>query len=424
MAQHIEYREVLIKKSDLAVGMHVVKLDRPWEETNFLLQGFVIKSQEEIYELQTQCESVYVQVRVEEVDTFKRGILEKRKNRATSKESSGRVGYDKPFTQKRINYINQVSFEDALEHSTITFDSARNLAKNIMDGVRMGHSIDMNHCREIVEEVVLSVLANPDALRLLSQIKHKDNYTAEHSMNVCVLAATFARFLGLEDFEIKNIALGGLLHDVGKARIPLEVLNKPGRFNANEAKVMSNHARFGRDILMSLPQNNRSAVDIAHSHHERIDGRGYPRNLAAHQIPYYAKIVCIVDAYDAMTSRRVYGDPKTSYDALTIIKDCSGTQFDKDLSDQFVKCIGIFPVGCIIELTSGEAGIVLNSDEGKRLKPKVLIVRNADKKILKPEKIVNLNTKSGAHYQILRELPNGSYGIKIEDFIKKGLKLK
>jgi putative nucleotidyltransferase with HDIG domain len=417
--KHLQYRDVSISVADLEVGMNIVGLDRPWEETNFLMQGFIIRSQEEIYQLQSQCEKVFVQIRIEDTETFKRSIQSKKQER---RNSNHRPGVNGPVTQQRVTYINKVSFDEAVESSRVTFDSARSMATSILDGLRFSRNINMDECRQAVEEIVDSVLANKDALRFLSQIKNKDNYTAEHSMNVCILCATFARHLGLLDFEIKTIALCGLLHDVGKSKIPLDVLNKPGRFDPGEARLMAQHTTFGRNILMSMGGAHRHAVDVAHSHHERIDGKGYPRGLSQENIPYYSKIVSIVDAYDAMTSDRVYGTPKSSEFALDILLRNKGTQFDEALVLEFVKCIGVYPAGCLVELKSGMIAIVINSNELDPASSKILVISDETKQPNPFERVVNLATEGASGFGIVKELANGSYGFDVKSYINKGLK--
>jgi len=415
------FKEVMLPVSDLQLGMHVVKLDRPWEETSFLIQGFIIQSNEELVQIQSQCRTVYVQVRITEVVKFQKSVADRRRGRSAT--DGERRGYDKPLTEEKITYINQINFNEAMGEGLMSFTSARSLAAGIMDGLRIGQAINMNRCREVVEGVVGTIIKNQDVLRFLSQIKHKDEYTAEHSMNVCVLSATFARFLGLAEFEIRGIAIAGLLHDVGKAKVPLDILNKPSRFNQDEARIMSSHARWGRDMLMSLPQGDRLAVDVAHSHHERVDGKGYPRGLKAGQIPYYAKVVAIADAYDAITSNRVYGNARTSYQALSIIKAGAGTQFDTELAGEFIKCIGLYSPGSLVELTNGEVGVVLFADSKNRLRPRILLVRDEQKNVRFPEKLLNLNHPNNESYAILQELPNGSYDIDVGELVAKGLRI-
>ena len=177
---------------------------------------------------------------------------------------------------------------------------------------------------------------------------------------------------------------------------------------------------------MSMPEKDHFVIDIAHSHHERMDGLGYPRKLEASQIPYFAKVVAIVDAYDAITSSRCYDKGRSSMEALDVIYKCKDTQFDGDLVLEFIKCIGIYPPGAIVELTNNEVGIVIETHEKNKLKPRVLVVLDQDKRE-SPQKVIDLNLNiendAGEYLRISKELINGTYGIWLEEYIKQGLML-
>ncbi|WP_163836228.1 HD-GYP domain-containing protein [Spartinivicinus ruber] len=395
-----EYIEKKLNVSELEVGMHVVRLDKPWLETSFLLQGFIIQSQEDITALAEECNYVYIQGK------FK-----------SAESSSPKVKSNLP--KRQAVYINKVSFEQEIEKASINFRQARGLAKNIMDGIRIGRALDINEAKDAVAECVNSILRNPDTLRWLTQIKQRDEYTAEHSMNVCILSATFARYLGMSPPEIEKIGLCGLLHDVGKAKVPEEILNKPGKLDPDENSIMQMHTVFGKDILTAAENKYLITVDVAHSHHERIDGTGYPRRLEARQIPLYSKIVALTDVYDAITSSRCYDGSRTSLTALNIIYNEMGTHFDTELAREFIKCIGIYPPGSIVEMTNGEVGIVMNNDHISRLKPRVLLLLNEFKEPRKHRLVdmtkIDLDAESKP-YVIQRELINGSYGVDINDY--------
>lgn len=414
----MEYRDIEIPVEELEIGMHLVGIDRPWSETRFLLQSFVIQSKEDIHELRTNCRRVTIQVRVDKpADQKKRSSAV----RPSGPPKTGTSVQQGPQSKERIHYLNKVGFEQSVESSRLTFKSARAMASSIMEGLRVGRALNMDDCRTQVAEVVDRVLENADALRFLAMIKHKDDYTAEHSMNVCILSATFARHLGLMEFEIRLIALCGLLHDVGKCKVPLDILNKPGRFTREEAHIMAEHTTFGRNILMSTAGDQRHAVDVAHCHHERMDGRGYPRLLTAGQIPYYAKIVAIVDAYDAMTSERCYGRPKTSYDALKVITKNAGTQFDPELAREFLKCIGLFPAGVLVELSSEQLAIVVKKNETEPDRPLILLVSEPDKSRLKTPILIDLTKPEYSGLNILYEVMNGTAGIDVSHYIDQKL---
>ena len=434
----IEYTEIEIPVSELQLGMHVVRLDRPWTETDFLMQGFIVDGNDVIAALTSQCKFVYIQGKsfsqyehanhaVLQSQKTKKGLFSRKGASPEPINQTHRVVADRPPQGKnKISYINKISTEKALPQAKAAYRSAKVTVSNIMAGIRIGRMIDMNEARTTVNHIVDGLLQNKDALTWLTKIKDKDEYTAEHSLNVSILSATFARHLGHDEEDIRKIALGGLLHDVGKAKIPTEILNKEGRFTDEEFDIMKQHSVFGRNLLMSMPEKDHFVIDIAHSHHERMDGLGYPRKLEASQIPYFAKVVAIVDAYDAITSSRCYDKGRSSMEALDVIYKCKDTQFDGDLVLEFIKCIGIYPPGAIVELTNNEVGIVIETHEKNKLKPRVLVVLDQDKK-KSPQKVIDLNLNIendvGEYLRISKELINGTYGIWLEEYIKQGLML-
>lgn len=428
----IKLTETQVAVSNLEIGMHVVRLDRPWEDTDFLLQGFVVESQNDIESLQRQCEFVFIEGREQLSSDYgkrqperrkqKEGLFLRVRHRETVEKAENIPGTE--GASHRVNYINKIDAEKELFVARESYSSAKLTVHNIMDAIRIGRVIDMAQARTAVDTIVDSILRNNDALAWLTKIKHQDDYTAEHCLNVCVLTATFARHLGMVESDIRKVALSGLLHDVGKAKIPEQILTKTGRLTDEEFDLMKRHPVFGRDLLASLKAPDRAAIDVAHSHHERIDGRGYPRGLSEQQIPYFAKLISIVDCYDAITSNRCYDSARASMEALDIIYKGRGNQFDSYLAEAFIKCIGIYPPGSIVELTNGSAAIVISSNKDNKLRPKVLMVRNSEKELAK-EIVIDLNAnkyreKNNVIY-ITREVPNGTHGIDLQTYLDKGL---
>ena len=430
-APHQEIVESQVDVSELAIGMHIIRLDRPWEDTNFLLQGFVIRHQSEIDALRAQCDFVVIEGRVNTAPHPKpekalpkaSGLKRLFSRKAAPAPSSGTANPVPPRT--RVTYINKVDAGREMETAVIRFEEAQKTAKSIMSGLRVGRTLDLNNARTVVNSCVESVLRNENALLLLTKIKHQDEYTAEHCINVSILAAAFGKHLGLLEGEIRNLALCGLLHDVGKTRIPDEILNKPGALTPKEFDVMRQHTTHGRTILMGTSNSLNTAVDVAFSHHERMDGSGYPRALQAQQIPYFAKVIGLVDTYDAITSSRVYDRGRASMQALEIIHKYRGTQFDEELADAFIQMIGVYPPGSIVEMLNGEVGIIIESHPRHKLRPKVLMVRESDKTMMTPYKSLDLMTSpedgAGNVYQIAREVPDGAHGIVLQDFVEEGL---
>lgn len=410
--------ETEIPVSQLAIGMHVVRLDRPWEDTDFLLQGFVIQNEDDLLAVQTQCRTVVVEGRVDVTYQFDKRPAGPGSKKTPDKTQTGQL------PKKRITYINKVDISREMERARAHYGSAKATAKNIMSGIRLGRMLDMNEIRGAVDETVDSVLRNENALLLLSKIKNKDDYTAEHCINVSILAAAFGKHLGMLEGEIRTLALSGMLHDVGKMRIDDAILNKPGALTPEEFAAMKDHTTFGRDVLAGLPTLEHAAVDVAFSHHERMDGQGYPRGLPSHQIPLFAKIVGLVDTYDAITSSRVYDKGRASMQALQIIHRNKGTQFDAELAVEFIRMIGVYPPGSIVEMENGEVGIVVANGKTTKLRPVVLLVRDARKHAFSPYRQINLAEEArdsdGRAYKIDREIPDGTYNIVMSDFVEQG----
>ena len=410
--------ETEIPVSQLAIGMHVIRLDRPWEDTDFLLQGFIVQNEDDLLALQSQCQTVVVEGRV--------NVTRLMENNPIYFGSGKPSGAQKPSTlpKKSITYVNKVDTTREMAKARVHYGHARETAQSIMSGIRLGRMLDMNNIRQAVDSTVDSVLRNENALLLLSKIKHKDDYTAEHCINVSILAAAFGKHLGLLEDEIRVLALSGMMHDVGKMRIDDAILNKPGALTPEEFDIMKKHTTFGRDILVSLPSLEHAAVDVAYSHHERMDGEGYPRGLSSQQIPLFAKMIGLVDTYDAITSSRVYDKGRASMQALQIIHRNKGTQFDEELAVEFIRMIGVYPPGSIVELESGDVGIVVANQKASKLKPVVLLVRDSAKQPITPYRQINLanhpKDSSGEVYKIAHEVPDGTYGIVMSEFVEAG----
>ncbi|TQV74736.1 HD-GYP domain-containing protein [Aliikangiella marina] len=441
MSTELDEKQVFV--DELEIGMFVTRLDRPWEETEFLLQGFLIETPEDLEALASQCRYVFierksrivksppifgkVERRKQKLGLFARAKKAlKKKTASTQSAHLASTAQPQSAPQNKVTYINKVTVDKEFNSAKQSYTYAKLTAKNIMEGIRIGRTIDINECRKAVDQIVDSIIRNSNALVWLSKLKSKDEYTAEHAINVCILSVAFARYLGFEEKEIRKVGLCGLLHDVGKAKIPDEILLKEGRFTDDEFELMKSHSLLGRDLLMTMPDIDLIAIDVAYCHHERPDESGYPRGLKRHQIPYYAMLIAITDAYDAITSSRCYDDGRSSMEALDIIYKNRGRQFDEELALEFIKCIGVYPPGSIVEMTNGEVGIVIATNPEVKLRPRLVIVLDENKNKCH-QKVVNLLNNpvdsSGNLYNISSELPNGKFGVDIRQYLKKGLKL-
>ena len=259
---------------------------------------------------------------------------------------------------------------------------------------------------------------------LLTQIKNKDSYTSQHSMNVAIYSIAFGKHLGMSQRDLNELGLAGLLHDAGKMLTPDEILKKPGKLTHDEFQIMKKHPADGKDILHSSSGVNENVIDVAHSHHERLHGGGYPRGLRHDEISPYSRIVSIVDFFDAITSERAYKYGSSSFQALRMLHANSETAFDKELVAGFIECVGVFPAGTVVEMSSGEIGIVVQTHPKFRLKPKVLIVLDTTQQPC-PVRYLDLSLSpvdsKGQPYQINTVRHPRDFNINIGGFIQKYL---
>jgi putative nucleotidyltransferase with HDIG domain len=394
-----------IPVSGLKVGMYVCELDRPWLETPFILQGFKITSLKEIDTITEHCEFVYIE------GTEDAWL-----------EAEEKPIPDKP-TKKSKTYTNTSTNKQEYSRAASIHENAKNLTRSFMDDVRLGQGINIQEVKSNVSQCVSSVLRNPDAMMWMSKMRKKDEYTSEHSLNVGLLAISFGRHLGASEEDLNKLGMAGMLHDVGKMRTPIEILNKESQLSLEEYDIMRSHAQHGRDILMSHKNVYHGAVDVAYSHHEALDGSGYPRKIKSSGITDFTRIVTLCDVYDAITSDRIYKEGKSSLAALKVLYQNKGTKFDHKLVGEFISCIGLYPPGSVVELQNGKVGIVISTNYRNRHLPKVLLLRD-ESKMPQPETVLDLEkfAKSNDCDSLIKTvIPNGSFGIRIESYIEKGL---
>lgn len=394
-----------VSLADLACGMYVCELDRPWLESECLFQGFHIESEAQLQTLKNgclrQCSHVFI-------DTLKGADLTAAKP-ATSQPS---VRGDGDSRFPRV-----VSVEEELHSARQARHRARSYIDQVFKDVAAGELPKLDDARAVINDLVESIIRNPDAQMCLSQLKNRDEYTAQHSVNVCVLSLTFGRHLGLDRSALNLLGTGALLHDIGKLETPLEILNKPGRLTDDEFRLMQQHPEHGRKLLERIPGMPREVIDVAFSHHERLQGHGYPRGLTGDAISVWSKMVAIVDVYDAITSDRCYHDGMAPTEALTRMYEWRERDFEPQLLEQFIQCIGIYPIGTLVELASGEVGVVISINPRLRLRPKVALVLDSSKSPYFPTRVIDLarftqDPDSGC--TVTRVLEPGAYNVDVQ----------
>ncbi|MBT8150634.1 MAG: HD-GYP domain-containing protein [Gammaproteobacteria bacterium] len=390
--------KIRIPVDELKLGMFVKELDCPWIDSPFLVHGFVVREQKQLDQLRALCKHVYIDITRDSLSA-----LQKRASKPA----------------QTTEYQTSTSFINNLADSQKIHRKAKAVVANMFEDFRNGKLFEPAAMRTAVSNCVDNIIANPDSMLWLTMIKNKDEYTAEHSLNVALLSITLGRAEGLSVEQLNELGLCAMLHDVGKVKIPHEILNKEGSLEAAQFDVMKMHTVHGKKLLLSQKNLPSAAADIALSHHEKVDGTGYPRGLTAEEIPYLVKIVAIADAYDAMTSGRVYSVAKPAAEALKLLLRSKNQHHDERLLNRFIDCIGVYPIGSIAELNSGEIGIVLPSESEDNLQPVVLVVRDANKQPCKNRYIdlrEAMRPDNGRRYMIRTLHPDPSYGIDLASF--------
>ena len=290
---------------------------------------------------------------------------------------------------------------------------ARKIAHQVLEDVRLGRQIEVEKLHPIVERITDSIFRNRDALISLSRIKHKDNYTFEHSVSVCVLLTSFCQAMGYERDVIQDVGIGGLLHDIGKMMVPDAILNKPGALLPHEFLMMQSHAAMGREILRQTPGVPEAAVNIAAQHHERFDGTGYPDKRKGNEITQFGQMASIVDVYDALTSTRIYHNGIAPTAALKKLFEWSKSHFNEELVHHFIRAIGIYPVGSLVSLESGLIGVVIDPDNKDLLHPTVRVVYDMKAQTWITPRVIDLSVKIGktAPDRIVRHESPQQWGI-------------
>jgi len=278
---------------------------------------------------------------------------------------------------------------------------ANKVVHSILSDVRLGKQIEVEQAEPVVEQITDSIFRNKDALTSLSRIKQKDNYTFQHSVSVCALLVSFAHAMGFGRDVIREAGIGGLLHDVGKMKVPDAVLNKPASLSAQELSVMQSHAALGREILKQTDGIPEKAILITGQHHERYDGTGYPDKLKEEAISDFGQMASIVDVYDALTSNRVYHKGMEPTAALKKLFEWSKFHFNEELVQHFIRVIGIYPVGSLVSLESGLLAVVVQQGENNLLHPLVRAIFDPVKGFITPHDIdlANGNDRIANHEQ-------------------------
>ncbi|MDR1854624.1 MAG: HD-GYP domain-containing protein [Azoarcus sp.] len=367
----------VIPTSSLRVGMYVHDLNCDWIDHNFLRNRFLVDDEKTLREIVALGHNeIYIDVsKGLDVEEAAPTLEETRKNVDRQIDDIARREAPHPTVELAVER----------QRAKKLHAEANRIVHGMMNDVRLGKQIEIEHIEPVVTRIVDSIFRQQDALLPLAQLKNHDEYTFQHSVSVCALMSSFARALEMPREIIKEIAVGALLHDVGKATIPDAILNKPGKLTDAEFEQMKSHVVQSKMLLADTPGISPIALEVASQHHERYDGSGYPNKLKGEGISRYGQMSAIVDVYDAITSERVYHKGMPPTEALRKILEWSKFHFNPELAQVFIRSLGIYPTGSLVRLESGRLGIVEEQHPDKLMRPKLRVMFHTRGYYLEPE---------------------------------------
>lgn len=434
--------EKLIPSHELKLGMFVSSLDRPWLETPFALQGFIIDDESQIATLQQYCSHVVIDPTRSIGDYFTEPAIQEpgslhepantvRGEAEARREAEGFLKITREFRGKihtrRLPLVPRIKPADGrsrltseLRYSAPIVDDVLHTLHSIQKAIAIGGAIDVKRVDALVDDLATSVERNPDALVWLTRLKRTDQYSYDHALSVSVHLMIFARFAGLDHEQVRRLGTAGLLQDIGKLHLNQKVLSKPGPLDEAEMAHAREHVTHSVSILREQPKPDPEVIAIVEAHHERFDGSGYPRGIRESAISLTAEMAGLVDTYCALTQDRAYRKAVSNQTAMEQLNQMRNKEFRDALIDLFLQCIGLYPVGTLVELNSGEVAIVIQQNQVRRLQPKVLVLLAPDKSLDKFPRMLDLLMQpamaSGERYRIAKALPENSYGIDPREF--------
>jgi putative nucleotidyltransferase with HDIG domain len=369
-----------IRTEQLKPGMYIHDLNCGWLEHSFFSNAFHVRDQATVDRI------TEIGIRELYIDTLKGADVWVERKVKTEVEQRPLEVAAKPVDKPVVADLKNEAVRARRLHA-----EANKVVRLVMDDIRFGQKIQMDRVEPVIDNMMESVFRNQNALLPLARLKNLDDYTFEHAVGVSALLIVFGRIMKLPKETIKELALGGLLHDIGKVQIPDSILDKPGKLTDDEFILIQSHVNEGLKMLKNVPGISDIVRQVVGQHHERLDGSGYPNKLAGKQISLYGQMAAVVDVYDAITSEKVYNRGMPATQALKKLLEWSKNHFDPQLVQAFIRAVGIYPTGSLIRLESNRMGVVMEQNEGKLLEPIVRIFYHAEKMHYLPPEIVDLS---------------------------------
>ena len=378
-----------ISTKEVRLGMHIHELKGSWVDHPFWKSKFIIDNPKDLAKLQTSVIKEVV------IDISKGLDVDKQQGAFTNAPISSEVtlATSSDNTDVYKTRANKVSATEEAKAAKRAINASKRAVASMFSDMRMGKAVSSAVAMNLVSDIAASVSRNQNALISLARLKTKDDYTYMHSVAVCAMMVALAKQLNLSEAETKQAGLAGLMHDIGKAGIPLEVLNKPGALTDEEFTLVKLHPQRGHDMLKEAGIDDETVLDVCLHHHEKIDGSGYPNKLKDEQISLFAKMGAVCDVYDAITSNRPY---KSGWDPCVSLQRMAQWKghFDDAIFKAFVKSLGIYPIGSTLMLKSGRLAVVIDQSPKSLLTPIVKVFFSTRTKSRIPISVIDLSKSS------------------------------
>jgi len=385
-----------IAVTDLKIGMYICEFCGSWMEHPFAKTKFLLQTEEDLTAIQQSgIKELWINVR-QGLDVAATVAVKTTEEVAQETEALlFQANTGKPTEQR--------SLADEIKFAENLCNKSKDAVMAMFSDARMGKAIEIENAKELVEEISASVLRQPHALISLARLKTADEYTYMHSVAVCALMIALARQLQLSEDLVQEAGLAGMLHDIGKIGIPMEILNKPGKLTDAEFDIVRAHPETGSTILLDNPLVSAITMDVVLHHHEKMDGTGYPHKLKGDSISIFAKMGAVCDVYDAITSNRPYKKGWPPAESVRKMAEWSKGHFDEKIFQAFVKTVGIYPTGSLVRLASGRLAVVTEQNESSLLTPKVKVFYSAKLKSPVAQETLDLAQLVGKEKIIGRE---------------------
>lgn len=371
-----------IRTDQLQPGMYIHDLNCGWLDHPFVSNAFYVRDR-------ATCDKIVnLGIRELYIDTLKGAdVFTARPQAEVNADLERRL---QEIARKQPDKAVVVELRDEAARARRLHGEASKLARLVLDDVRLGQPIRIERIDPLVDNMVDSLFRHQDALLPMARLKDLDDYNFEHSVGVAALLIAFGRAMKLPRDDIRQRAIGGLLHDIGKGQVPEAILNKPSRLTDDEYARMQSHVNESLRLIDGVPGVGPIARQVVAEHHERIDGSGYPNRLQGKEISLYGQMAAIVDVYDAITSDKVYNRGMPPTQAMKKLLEWSKHHFDPQLVQTFIRAVGIYPTGALVRLESNRMGVVVEQNEGKLLEPVVRVFYHAGQQHYVPPEIVDL----------------------------------